>query len=878
MRNLKRALSLAVAAVMVIGMTVIGTGASYDDVTSADNQEAIEVLQAVGIMTGDDQGNFNPDKGVTRAEMAVIMTKVLDLNTGNYSVSAMPFTDVPDWAKSYVAAIYAEGVTGGISDTLYGTDDPITAAQAGLMLMKALGYFQYPSDLADGWVIATVRQAGKINLYDGISAGTEEALTRNEVAQLVLNTLEATMVEPEGSAGGTITTGDTTITIGGSVKYNYRTSTDDNYKVIDGAEESTGNYYMELGEDLFEGKLKKDTTTEIADEFGRPGYTWTYEMDPVVFAAKEPVAVFNGKTSAADVAKALSGYKISGLTINNGADQTNPSTGDILVVNGGATKKAFGGDATETVAKMLADETANGMTLEFYEGTTDGEIGTIVQIKYSVGTVSSVSTNSSGTTYTVGGESGIVYDEDEDKDDTAVLAGSVDEDDVVTYVVAKNNNSDTSDNVLYIYPTTSFVGTQSAKDSKTITVSGTKYDLALGISSVTAAKFDNSDDDANYYVDQFGYIVYTDAVESDQNYAVVDRIALMTNETGTEKASQGVEARLVLADGTVTTVDVSKINGLDTSDSDEVANDNNGSFEGTGTITKVKMSTNYSANTALTGLVVTYAVDGDGEYELTYLSTTKGEVKGDGSAATTVVSKGSPAIEAGTSDYSGNNSTVYLIKTMDDDDEVFTSYTGIRNVPSVKTAKDDSNAVYVSVAKDGEAAAANAVVDFVYIDATKTTDVGDTETGDIFYVTGKDYATVGTSNKYYELTGILNGEEGTIRAKDSSIFSGLTENALYELKVDGDGYVTGSTKQGDDPDNDAYIKVSLTSDSQEASEGVIAGYTYDGTETVVVIDDDEVVGGSIESAKKDDTIYVKVVGDDGADAYAIDVIYIIKKA
>ena len=44
MRNLKRALSLALASVMVLGMTVVGTGASYTDVTSKQNQEAIEVL------------------------------------------------------------------------------------------------------------------------------------------------------------------------------------------------------------------------------------------------------------------------------------------------------------------------------------------------------------------------------------------------------------------------------------------------------------------------------------------------------------------------------------------------------------------------------------------------------------------------------------------------------------------------------------------------------------------------------------------------------------------------------------------------------------------------------------------------------------------
>ena len=85
MRNLKRALSLAVAAVMVIGMTVIGTGASYEDVSSEHNTEAIEVLQAVGVMTGDDQGDFNPDQQVTRGEMAVIMSNLLDLGIANYA-------------------------------------------------------------------------------------------------------------------------------------------------------------------------------------------------------------------------------------------------------------------------------------------------------------------------------------------------------------------------------------------------------------------------------------------------------------------------------------------------------------------------------------------------------------------------------------------------------------------------------------------------------------------------------------------------------------------------------------------------------------------------------------------------------------------------
>ena len=49
MRNLKRALSLALATVMTLGLMVVGTGASYADVSSEHNQEAIDVLQTVGI-------------------------------------------------------------------------------------------------------------------------------------------------------------------------------------------------------------------------------------------------------------------------------------------------------------------------------------------------------------------------------------------------------------------------------------------------------------------------------------------------------------------------------------------------------------------------------------------------------------------------------------------------------------------------------------------------------------------------------------------------------------------------------------------------------------------------------------------------------------
>ena len=106
MRNLKRALSLGLTATMISGLMVMGSSAaSYTDVTSEQNQEAIEVLKEVGIMVGDDKGNFNPEAKVTRNEMAVVMSNLMAYNVKTYA-NTSPFTDVPEWAEPYVAACY----------------------------------------------------------------------------------------------------------------------------------------------------------------------------------------------------------------------------------------------------------------------------------------------------------------------------------------------------------------------------------------------------------------------------------------------------------------------------------------------------------------------------------------------------------------------------------------------------------------------------------------------------------------------------------------------------------------------------------------------------------------------------------------------------
>ena len=214
MRNLKRALSLALASVMLMGMMVVGSSAaSYPDVDDQDHVEAIEVLSAVGVIVGDN-GNFRPDDSVSRNEMAVIMAKlILGTYEADSYVGNHPFTDVPDWAAGAVAACEANGIVGGRGEGIYDGDAYVTGVEAAAMMLRALGY----KDLSKGandWRAPATAMANQIRLFSGVASNPSEQLTRNQVAQLALNTLKSPMVNLKDNTFD-VTNGDGQVVISG---------------------------------------------------------------------------------------------------------------------------------------------------------------------------------------------------------------------------------------------------------------------------------------------------------------------------------------------------------------------------------------------------------------------------------------------------------------------------------------------------------------------------------------------------------------------------------------------------------------------------------------------------------------------------------------
>ena len=596
MRNLKRALSLAMASVMLLGMMVVGTGASYADVDSADNVEAIEVMQAVGVMVGDTNGNFNPDQKVTRGEMAVVMANLLNLQVKDFVNAKTPFTDVPAWANGYVAACYADGITAGISATKFGFNDEVTTAQAALMMMKALGYFQNAADFGGDWQVATVKQGSKINLFDGVKAGASTAMTRNDVAQIALNTLEATMVETDGT-NTTITAGDVTINTG-DTKYVDVEKAGSAYTKISGETYASGTKYtVQLGEQLFDGKLEKTT---LPDSFKRPGTTWKYENKKVAFGSESALVTYTAETKATAVKSDLEDYTYaSGLKAS-----VNSNTG-----------------ASVASYSDVAALTADGSIVEVY--AKDSTITNVVVINTDYAKVTAVNDTKKTFTISYNTNKTLVIDEDSD---FYGLYKAVKKDDILVVSYANDGT------VLDLYVPTKVTGevTYVKSDNTQATVAGQTVKAAATAGTLFSGKLGQ---DSVVYLNASGYAVYVDAATtSSANYIYVTNMWSKT-EDGSYGGAQEVTyyARGVKVDGTIVNLEV--ING-NISEAEDNSATNTKKVDNDGD----KFATTYVYGTAA-GKAVIPSLKPNAVYQYTESTTTAGlyllTVPATGNASTT---------------------------------------------------------------------------------------------------------------------------------------------------------------------------------------------------------------------------------------------------
>ena len=749
MRNLKRALSLGLTATMISGLMVMGSSAaSYADVTSKQNEEAIEVLKTVGIMVGDENGKFNPDAKVTRNEMAVVMCNLLDYTVASYKGTS-PFTDVPEWAEPYVAACYTNGITSGYDAKTYGGSDTVTTGQAALMLLKALGYFQYSADFGSDWLVETTKNGSTAGLFDGVATGAKEALTRNDVAQMVLNALEADLVKAEKN-GSDVQVGDIVIS-GGKATYDSRTGTDSKYAKIDNTKVD-GKYTIQLGEDLYDGDLVKADGAD--DDFGRPSVKWTYENKEIGTYADDADAVYTATVEKQDL------YDLVGSDVYN--DLKNGDADFTVVVDGVAQKV----NLSDYIVKNNDDDAGKdvikkGATTEvFIDDDTNDVVITVIN-SYVAQVDGDYDKNDEELELDILDEAFVdVKDTTLSSDDFDYLDSYSDEDYVLITVANKEiktiDLAETVEGKVTAYT-----------EKKNVTVDGTKYEYSKNYTD--AVKDDSNlsydlNDAYTLVLDANGYVIYTDGTAGHNDYVYV---AKMDYAGGAKKSLEG-DAYFIDGTNKVITID---------NDDDFDARDY--------------------------GNWYSYNEKSNGKYELEAIPTDKDTDTFYGSVSTSVnegvvTENGKSTVYVNDTNTSGsgkvdkvkaNNDTIFVVN---DDDDV-TAYTGIKNVPDI-TAKS-SAAVTVAVVMDNDYA------DVVYIYSEDMSISGDS--GDRVYLLEESpNASVDKDdNKYYEYDAIVNGEITTVKATDKNLKIGLYQNVSY----DENGYMDDQDLVKDASDDDFKV-------------------------------------------------------------------------
>ena len=760
MRNLKRALSLGLTATMISGLMVMGSSAaSYADVTSKQNEEAIEVLKTVGIMVGDENGKFNPEAKVTRNEMAVVMCNLLDYTVASYKGTS-PFTDVPEWAEPYVAACYTNGITSGYDAKTYGGSDTVTTGQAALMLLKALGYFQYSADFGSDWLVETTKNGSTAGLFDGVATGAKEALTRNDVAQMVLNALEADLVKAEKN-GSDVQVGDIVIS-GGKATYDSRTGTDSKYAKIDNTKVD-GKYTIQLGEDLYDGDLVKADGAD--DDFGRPSVKWTYENKEIGTYADDADAVYTATVEKQDL------YDLVGSDVYN--DLKNGDADFTVVVDGVAQKV----NLSDYIVKNNDDDAGKdvikkGATTEvFIDDDTNDVVITVIN-SYVAQVDGDYDKNDEELELDILDEAFVdVKDTTLSSDDFDYLDSYSDEDYVLITVANKEiktiDLAETVEGKVTAYT-----------EKKNVTVDGTKYEYSKNYTD--AVKDDSNlsydlNDAYTLVLDANGYVIYTDGTAGHNDYVYV---AKMDYAGGAKKSLEG-DAYFIDGTNKVITID---------NDDDFDARDY--------------------------GNWYSYNEKSNGKYELEAIPTDKDTDTFYGSVSTSVnegvvTENGKSTVYVNDTNTSGsgkvdkvkaNNDTIFVVN---DDDDV-TAYTGIKNVPDI-TAKS-SAAVTVAVVMDNDYA------DVVYIYSEDMSISGDS--GDRVYLLEESpNASVDKDdNKYYEYDAIVNGEITTVKATDKNLTIGLYQNVSY----DENGYMDDQDLVKDASDDDFKVYDGIKSISYKA--------------------------------------------------------------
>ena len=756
MKNLKKILALVLA--FACAFTMFAGAAFTDQADIKVDADVVDTLVSLGIVEGFEDGSFQPNGTVTRAQMAKM---IYVLRTGNSDASAYndeksSFTDINGhWARGYIKYCQSLGIIAGKSNTKFVPNEKVSAQEAAKMLLVTLGYNAQKAGLVGtGWASKTNALADEAGLLEDVNTSFTAACPRQYAAQLIYNAIDAkTVVLRDGEYTDETAMGVANKTIG------------EKYMGLKKTVGTLSSFSKTSGKDTYEMSLtdinENDSSTKYETSFTKVEKDYAslkYKTVKVLYKAKDDVyGVFatDDNTSTTGVLADLKmdsdkKVKLDGTKYDLASTTTVYVDGVKVTTNGEKTIKDWVTKYGDGGSNKFAKPYLKGTKVELLatDGSSDYSILNVTT--YEIGKVSYVGSDYINVTT----KGGVATQSVKRSDDDFNYPSDIKKDDYV--VVTKEGNY--ADKKGLIEKATVVEGkVQSTKGDNKVQINDNWYTMASD--DVTAPKLNAR----VMLVVVNGYAYYVDTVT-----VGTDDIALLVDAGANSGVSSKKEARLIFADGTDKIVEIKKY-WEDDSTKGEV----------------IQASTDYLK----TPILVTYDVSKD-VYTLTkvdagdtagydtYVTVTGDSVKVDGSVTGTIAS----------SDGATNLSKLYFEST----GIVFVRYdAGVDNDdPSFKVVTGKTASNYDKSLK-GALAVANKSSNTYYAQVAMI-DFGTAKTGgssdDNYLVALDDSYTSKIDGTTYTMVKAWNGSEEKVYKSEDSVT--LSAGDVFKYTEDGEDAIS----------------------------------------------------------------------------------------
>jgi len=167
-----------------------GQTTALTDIQGTRYETAVAELIQMGVISGYTDNTFQPERQISRAEMAAIAVRTI--NRAEFDELRDPaFTDTENhWAENVIVMAFNAEIIKGITAERFGPTLPVTYAQAATMLLRALGHTD--ESLGGTWPDNYLAKAEELGLTASLDTWASDApATRGDVALMTVVKAEA---------------------------------------------------------------------------------------------------------------------------------------------------------------------------------------------------------------------------------------------------------------------------------------------------------------------------------------------------------------------------------------------------------------------------------------------------------------------------------------------------------------------------------------------------------------------------------------------------------------------------------------------------------------------------------------------------------------